>query len=59
MNYFLEDAWSLQLGWSGEQSEGFGYYRRDSFSLGVSYQLSGWLSAPAVFEPMRLTRPAN
>ena len=59
VNYFLEDAWSFGLGWSGAQTHGYSFDRRDSFSLGVTYQLAGWLTAPAVFAPMRLSPPAN
>ena len=59
VNYFLEDAWSFGVIWTGHQENSFAFDRRDSFSLGVSYQFAGWLTAPAVFAPMRLTPPSN
>jgi len=59
VNYFLEDAWAFGLRWAGHQESKFGFERRDSFSLGVTYQFAGWLTAPAVFAPMRLSPPAR
>ena len=39
LSYFLEDAWTLQLGASQVQDHGPGaYLRHETFSLGVSYQ---------------------
>jgi len=59
VNYFLEDAWAFRLGWSGHQENTFQYSHRDAITLGVTYQFAGWLSAPAVFAPMRLTPPGD
>ena len=59
VNYFLEDAWSFRLGWSGLQSSSTYLARQDSFSLGFTYQFAGWLSAPDVFAPMRLSPPSR
>ena len=59
VNYFFEDAWSFGLGWGGHQERRYAFERRDAFSLGVTYQFAGWLTAPAVFAPMQLSPPAN
>jgi len=59
LSYFLEDSWALQLGALHQQSNASGYDRSESFSLGVTYQFAGFLNAPGLFAPMRLSPPAN
>jgi hypothetical protein len=60
LNYFFEDAWAFQLGYQHQQNHSpFDFTRFDTYTLGVSYQFAGWLNAPAVFAPMRLTPPAR
>jgi hypothetical protein len=61
LNYFFEDAWAFQLGYVQRQDrypDDF-YARQDTFQLGVTWQFSGRLNAPGLFEPMRLTPPAR
>lgn len=60
LSYFIEDSWALQLSASQQQfHDAAAYTRRETFSLGVTYQLSGLLNAPGRFEPMRLAPPAH
>jgi len=60
LNYFFEDAWAFQLGYAHRQDHSQTSFRRtDNYTLGVTYQFAGWLDAPAVFAPMRLTPPAR
>ena len=60
VNYFIEDSWSLGASAVQRQSRGpNGYDRRETFTLGVTWQLAGFLNAPGLFEPMRLTSPAR
>ena len=59
LNYFFEDAWAFQLGYQHHQGHSpVDFTRTDTYSLGVSYQFAGWLNAPAIFTPMRLSPPA-
>jgi hypothetical protein len=60
LSYFLEDNWAFQFSYQhGQGHSPTGFSRTDGYSLGVSYQFAGWLDAPAVFAPMRLTPPAH
>jgi hypothetical protein len=60
LSYFLEDRWTLDLAADQRQlHEPTRYVRDEVFSLGVSYRFSGFLSAPGLFEPMRLTPPGR
>jgi hypothetical protein len=60
VNYFFEDAWAFQLGYAHQQNNDSGTYsRQDACTLGVTFQFAGWLNAPGLFEPMRLTPPAR
>ena len=58
LSYFLEDDWALTLSATQQQSHYTNaYWRREMFSLGISYRFSGYLNAPGLFEPMRLSPP--
>jgi hypothetical protein len=61
VNYFFEDAWAFQLGYTQRQDryDSDLYTRQDTFQLGVTWQFSGRLTAPGLFEPMRLSPPSN
>ena len=60
LSYFLEDDWAFTLSARQQQRhDTFSYRRQEVFSLGVSYRFSGFLNAPGVFEPMRLTPPTR
>ena len=41
------------------QSHSSSFSRQESLSLGISYQVSGLLNAPGLFQPMRLAPPAH
>ena len=56
--YFLEDSWSLSLSGRGSQSHRDSRYQRsDSFSLGVTYVVSGLFEAPVLVGVMRPAPP--
>jgi len=60
LNYFFEDSWVFQAGYENLQDHSSTSFRRnDTYLLGVTYQFAGWLAAPGLFEPMRLTPPAR
>jgi hypothetical protein len=60
VSYFFEDSWAFTLGAQQQQTHApDNFLRHEFFSLGVTYQVSGLLNAPGVFEPMRLTPPAR
>ena len=60
VNYFFEDAWAFQLGYTHQQMKTpSAYSRQDGYTLGVTFQFAGWLYAPGLFAPMRLSPPAN
>ena len=61
LNYFFEDAWAFQIGANHEQGVRplSGYTRVDAFSIGVTFQFAGFLNAPGLFQPMRLSPPSN
>jgi len=56
LDYFFEDAWAFQVGYQHQQDHSpTDFTRTDTYSLGVSYQFAGWLDAPGLFAPMRLS----
>jgi hypothetical protein len=60
LSYFLEDDWALTLSAQQQQlHDTIFYQRREVFALGVSYRFSGFLNAPGLFEPMRLSPPTR
>jgi hypothetical protein len=60
LSYFLEDSWALQVSAIQTQDhDPVGYNRQESFAIGLTYQLAGFLNAPGLFEPMRLSPPAR
>ena len=59
VDYFLEDAWSLRLATELRQSHDSAYSRSESYFIGISRRLAGLLTAPGLFEPMRLTPPTD
>ena len=60
VSYFFEDSWAFVLGGQARQDHRPGDFRRqETFSLGISYQISGLLNAPGLFAPMGLTAPAR
>jgi len=59
VSYFLEDSWALSLSAGQVQSHASSFSRQESLSLGISYQVSGLLNAPGLFQPMRLAPPAH
>ena len=58
--YFFEDSWAFQIGYQHQQDHASTTFRRnDTYTLGVTYQFAGWLTAPGLFAPMRLTPPGD